>query len=81
MSTLRQEFEQYLARKDEYLSKYAGKVIVLRDGALLGVYEDRKTALLETSKSHTLGTFLVQSVVQEDEQVRVHSRYVLPVTT
>jgi len=81
MSTLRQEFEQYLAKKGEYLARYAGKVIVLKDGALLGVYADRRTALLETSKEHVLGTFLVQSVVPDDEQVRVHSRYILPVTT
>jgi len=61
-SVLREEFKYYLAHQDEFVKQYNGKFIVLMHHRVLGVYNDAPTAVAETSKSHELGTFLVQKV-------------------
>ena len=64
---LQQEFDFYLANQDEMVAKYDGKVIALKDGEVLGAYDDELTAIAETRKSHELGTFLIQRVSEGDE--------------
>lgn len=38
------------------------KVIVIKNAAVIGSYDDDATAISETAKPHELGTFLVQKV-------------------
>ena len=57
---LEKEFQYYLEHQDELVAKYRGKVIVIKDGAVIGTYNDELTAVEETKKKHQLGTFLVQ---------------------
>ena len=59
---LKKDFAYYLDHQDEMVEKYDGKYIVIRDGQVLGDYDDELTASTETQKSHKLGTFLVQRV-------------------
>ena len=68
MSTnlLKKEFEYYLAHQDEMVQKYNGKFIVIKDGEVLGAYDDELTAITETRKAYELGTFLVQKVSSGD---------------
>ncbi|MEO7667095.1 MAG: hypothetical protein ABIU97_08705, partial [Dehalococcoidia bacterium] len=61
-STLQRDFNYYLDNQDEMVEKYDGKVIVIKDCAVLGAYDDEITAVTETQKVHQLGTFLVQRV-------------------
>ncbi|MGA2286727.1 MAG: hypothetical protein ABSG55_10730 [Dehalococcoidia bacterium] len=61
---LQKEFEFYLSHQDEMVAKYDGKYIVIKDGEVLGAYDDELAAIMETQKSHELGTFLVQLVSQ-----------------
>lgn len=61
-SPLKQEFEYYLANQDALVSKYRGKFIVIKDRKVIGNFTDQLTAVLETQKTHPLGTFLVQMV-------------------
>ncbi len=65
-SPLRKEFEYYLAHQDEMVKKYKGKFIAIKDGDVLGAYDDALTAVTETKKVHELGTFLVQKVSEGD---------------
>ena len=44
------------------MEQYAGKFIALKDGKVLGAYDDELTAVNETKKDHKPGTFLVQLV-------------------
>lgn len=74
MADLKTEFEGYMANKAEYLASHEGKFIALKDGRLLGVFEDRLEAIKETCKSHQLGTFLVQHVTGLGDQARYYSR-------
>ncbi len=61
-SKLQAEFDYYRANQAEFVEKYEGKVIVIKNRTVLGVYEDQATAVAETKKTHELGTFLVQKV-------------------
>jgi hypothetical protein len=59
---LQEAFEYYLAHQAKLVEKYEGKVIVIKNGQVLGVFDDDATAVTETQKQHELGTFLVQRV-------------------
>lgn len=61
-SPLKKDFEYYLAHQDEMVEKYNGKYVVIKDGEVLGAYDNELRALSETQKKHELGTFLVQKV-------------------
>lgn len=75
-SPLTDEFQYYLDHQDKFVEKYNGKVVVIKDGVLLGVYESELEAVEETEKAEKLGTFLVQLVSPGDEAYRqtFHSR-------
>lgn len=72
--TLKEEFEHYLANTDDFFEKYQGRFIVLKNKQVIGVYDNRRTAIEETAKSHPLGTFLVQEVSGASQHARFHSR-------
>lgn len=70
------EFRYYLANQDEIVKKYNGKFVVIKNGSIIGAYNNEIQAVEETKKSHELGTFLVQHVTPgKDEYTEVfHSR-------
>jgi hypothetical protein len=57
---LKIEFEYYLAHRDELVEKYNGRVIVIKNQKVIGDYDSELKAVLETSKTEEIGTFLVQ---------------------
>ena len=59
---LEKEFRFYLDHQDELVSKYNGKFVVIKNGDVIGVFDDELAAVIETQKAHELGTFLVQKV-------------------
>lgn len=61
-SSLSQEFEYYLAHQSEIVAANNGKVVVIKNKNIIGVFDDELSAVLETQKTHQLGTFLVQKV-------------------
>ncbi len=77
-ATLQKEFDFYLANQEELVKKYDGKVIVIKNGEVLGAYDDELMAVTETKKSHKLGTFMVQKVSKGDADYSqtFHSRVV-----
>jgi hypothetical protein len=79
LETLQSEFEYYLAHQDELVQKYGGKVIVIKDHAVIGVYDSDIQAVTETVKEHELGTFLVQACEPGRNSYRqtFHSRVAL----
>lgn len=58
--SLENEFQYYLDNQEELVSKYDGRVIVIKEGVVLGDYDSEFQAVEETVKAHVLGTFLVQ---------------------
>ena len=59
-SSLKSDFQYYLDHQAEFLKKYNGKVLVIKDCKIIGTFETEIEAIKETSKSHAMGTFLVQ---------------------
>ena len=68
-ATLESEFDYYLAHKEELVKKYSGRVIALKDGEVLGVYDSELDALTALQNAHELGTFLIQRVLEGDAAV------------
>jgi hypothetical protein len=62
--SLEDEFSYYRANQDEFVARYDGKVIVLKDNQVIGCFETEMDAVIETRKTHERGTFLVQRVSQ-----------------
>lgn len=76
-SPLKKEFDYYLAHQAELVSQYPGKFVVIKGEMVIGSFDDQVTAVLETQKSHPLGTFLVQQAVPGTGAYTqtFHSRY------
>jgi hypothetical protein len=75
---LNKEFEYYLKNQSEFVKKYNGKILVIKDQKIIGVFDSEMDAVAETSKNYELGTFLVQkcSPGEENTSITFHSRYV-----
>ena len=50
------DFDYYLEHQDELVQQYDGKVIVIKDGEILGAYDSLTEAVIETEKHHEMGT-------------------------
>ena len=76
MGRLDQEFQFYLDNQDAMVEKYDGKVVAIKDGEVLGVYDSYLDPLTETAKNHDEGTFLLQRVSEgeKDYAATFHSR-------
>lgn len=64
---LKQEFEYYLAHQNELVEKYNGKFIVIKNQAVVGVYDSEIEAYTESVKTMELGTFLIQECLPGEE--------------
>jgi len=59
-SPLEKEFEYYLKNQEQFVKQYNGRVLVIKNCTVIGVYDSDQEAIEETTKQHELGTFLVQ---------------------
>lgn len=59
---LQSEFEFYLGHQSDLVKKYSGKFIVIIGQEVIGAWDSQPEAILEATKTHKLGTFLVQKV-------------------
>lgn len=59
------EYNFYKQNEKEFLSKYFGKQIVIKDNKILGIYDTIEQAMTETLKNYELGTFMVHKVIDE----------------
>lgn len=77
-SPLENEFEYYLENQEELVRKYNGKILVIKDRSVVGVYDSEPEAIEAATKLYELGTFLVQKCEPGQESVTqtFHSRAV-----
>ncbi len=59
-NSLEKEFQYFLDRQKELVEQYGGKFLVIKNQAVIGVYDTEAEAFTETQKQHELGTFLIQ---------------------
>jgi hypothetical protein len=78
MSALEKEFKYYLDHQDELVKKYDGRVLVIRDNAVIGDYDNFEQALFQAKEKYELGTFLIQecSPGDKDYTQTFHSRVI-----
>ena len=74
---LDKEYQFYKNHQKDLLGKYRGKVLVIKDEEVVGVYEDEIQAYEEASSKFELGNFLIQKCLPEEETAQTfHSRVV-----
>ena len=79
VDTLGKEFQYYIDHQGELVEKYRGKVIVIKDENVIGVYDSDMEAIEKTSEKYEIGTFLVQKCEAGSNSYTqtFHSRVVL----
>jgi len=75
---LEKDYKYYEKNRTVFVEKYSGKVIVIKDQKVIGIYENKPEALSATIKDHEIGTFLIQQVVpvEQDEVQMFYSNAV-----
>lgn len=77
MTKLDKEYKYYKNNQEEFLEKYKGKVVVVKDEKIVGVYEDEIIAYKDSVSKYELGTFLIQKCLPERETIQTfHSRVI-----
>jgi len=56
----KEELEFFIANQSDLVSKYHGKVLVIKGQTIIGVYQDALDAYLQAQKEHEIGTFMIQ---------------------
>ncbi|HNY35977.1 MAG TPA: DUF5678 domain-containing protein [Candidatus Pacearchaeota archaeon] len=64
---LKEEFEYYIKNQNNFVEKYEGKFIVLKNKTVIGSYDSQLEAYEKTKEEHELGTFLIQFVEKGKE--------------
>ena len=64
---LSREFKLYLTNRDKMVEEHDGKVIALKGGVVLGVYDSDLEAVTAIRKKYVRGTVLIQRVSEADE--------------
>lgn len=74
---VRDEFLYYLAHQAELVQKYNGKVIVMRDHQVVGVFDTEHEAYWDSVNRYEPGTFMIQLCTEGTEAytIRAHQRY------
>ncbi|MGC9117246.1 MAG: hypothetical protein ACP5ID_06610 [Conexivisphaera sp.] len=72
---LLRDLEAYEGMKDELLRKYRDKVVAIKDGELVGVYENEVRAYEDVVRKHCLVPVLMKRV-REVEETADMSAYV-----
>ena len=57
---LEKEYRYYLEHRQEFSRQYRGKVLVIYDELIIGIFESEVEATEETKKAHPIGAFLIQ---------------------
>ncbi len=60
---LEKEFKYYIDNQKELVNKYNNKFIVIKNESVIGVFDTEQDAYVQTSKTHEIGTFLIQLCV------------------
>ena len=66
-NTLNDEFKFYLDSQHDLVEKYNGKIVVIKNCEVLGVYDTHLAAFTEAVKEHDRGSFIVQRVSKGSE--------------
>lgn len=55
------EFNYFIEHQDELVRQNQGKVIVIKDNKVIGVFESAFQAFMTIKETHPVGSFLIQN--------------------
>jgi len=58
---MKDELDYFISNQQELVKKYFGKILVIKDKTIVGVYDHILEAYVEAHKKYELGTFMLQS--------------------
>ena len=61
---LDKQIKYYQKNKAQFFKEYPGKYIVIKNFAVIGVYDSHDEAYRETVKQHQVGTFLIKAMIE-----------------
>ncbi len=73
IDSLREELEAYEKMKAELLEKYRGKVVVIKDGRLVGVYDSEEEAFKDVLERYGFVPVLIKRVVEKEKPEEIPS--------
>ncbi len=68
---LKKEYDFYKENENQFIKKYKGKFIVIKNKEVLGVYDSKIDAYVKTQEEHKVGTFLIHQCLKETEKNQV----------
>jgi hypothetical protein len=71
---LENEFKYYLERQDDLVKEYNGRIIVIVNGKVVGVYGSKIDAYLDSVKEYNPGTFLIIECTPGADSYNIHQR-------
>ena len=72
---LEKEYKYFNTHREEFIEKFKGMFIVIKNDSVLGTYNTISEAISETSKNHKIGSFLVQECIPEEQNIQhFHTR-------
>ena len=73
---LEKEFRYYIQNQAKLSAEFEGKVLVIKNQKVIGVYDSKGEALKKTVVDHELGSFLIQACSSDPNSVvnTFHSR-------
>ena len=72
MADLKALFQYYLDHQTEFVGKYNGKYLVIKDNSIVGVYDNESEAYFESEAKYGLGNFIIQLCTPGDEAYAQH---------
>lgn len=73
VGVLEKELKAYEKMKEELLRKYQGKVVAIKDGKLLGVYDSEEDAFKDVLEKYGLVPVLIKRVVEREKPEEIPS--------
>lgn len=71
---LEKEFTYYRKHQDEFVREYNGKIIVIVNEKVVGVYPNKIEAYLSSIKKYKPGTFLIMECTPGSDSYTIHQR-------
>ncbi len=72
---LEKEYNYFNIHRNEFIDKFKGKFIVIMNESVLGTYNTMEEAISVTTKTHKIGSFLIQECIPEEQNIQhFHTR-------
>lgn len=65
--SLSKEFDYYKKNQEDFVAKYNGKFLVIKNMEVVGVYDAEMDAYTDAKNKYELGTFLIQECIHGNE--------------